>query len=118
MILNKNIDFFIKNVLNLDLTHDIIFIKNNKFEYIYANNVFRKIFEINLEDIIGKTDTDFIKDEILLKTCQESDIYAFKNNYLICNEHAFDQEFKVLKLKIDLGHNEAGILCFAKINNN
>lgn len=114
MVLNKNIDFFIKNVLNLDLNKDVIFIKNSNFEYIYANSKFCDLFNINLKNLIGKKDIDFISDKILLKTCEQSDLYVFENNYLICIESAFDKEFRVLKLKIDLGNNNIGILCFAK----
>ena len=117
MVLNKNIDFFIKNVLNLDLNKDFIFIKNKKFEYIYANSIFCNLFSISLKNLIGKKDVDFILDETLLKTCEQSDSYTFENNYLVCTEKAFNKEFRVLKLKIDLGNNTVGILCFAKIKN-
>lgn len=115
MILNTNVDFFIKNVLNLDLYKDIIFIKNKNFKYIYVNNIFCELFYLKLSDIINKQDSDFILDENLLKTCQESDIYVLKNNYLISIEEAFNKKFRVLKLKIDLGNNQFGILGFAKM---
>lgn len=115
MVLNRNIDFFIKNVLNLDLNNDIIFIKDKDFRYIYVNNMFCELFNIDLNHVIGKKDSDFILDKGLLSTCSQSDAYTLENNFLICTEKTFDKDFKVLKLKIDLGDNKIGILCFAKM---
>lgn len=117
MIINKNVNYFIKNILNLDLDNDIIFIKDEDFRYIYVNDVFCKLFDINLSQVIGKKDSDFILDKNLLNTCSKSDSYAFENNFIICTEKTFDIDFKVLKLKIDLGEGKIGILCFAKIKN-
>ena len=114
-MLNNNLKFFIKNILNLDLENDFIFIKDSNLNYIYANSKFCSLFNITIESIIGKNDDSFIKDPILCAGCQESDIYALQNNHFICFEEAFGKTFRVLKLKINLEKDTEGILCFAKL---
>lgn len=90
-------------------------IKDNNFKYIYVNNMFCNLFNISLNNVIGKRDSDFILDKNLLNTCNQSDIYTLENNFLVCTEKSFNKSFEVLKLKINLGNDKIGILCFAKI---
>ncbi|WP_286034261.1 PAS domain-containing protein [Fusobacterium necrogenes] len=54
--LDKNMLDFIKNILDIDLSKDLIFIKNNNFEYSYVNSVFCDMFNLKIEDVIGKKD--------------------------------------------------------------
>ena len=114
MYLKNNIEFFMRNILNLDLENDFIFIKDLKLKYIYANSKFCKLFQINLNVLIGKDDSYFIKDHLILKNCNESDSLALKNNFLISEEEVFGLNFKVLKLKINIDTNTFALLCFAK----
>lgn len=114
--LDKNLLSFLRNVLDVDLDKDLIFIKNHNFEYTYVNSVFCNLFNLSIEEIIGKKDKDFFKDEDAIEICHLSDIKAYETNYLIHEEKAFNKEFRVLKIRINLGDKKDGLLCFAKIN--
>lgn len=46
--LDKNMLDFIKNILDIDLSKDLIFIKNNNFEYSYVNSVFCDMFNLKI----------------------------------------------------------------------
>lgn len=112
---DKNFYFFIKNILNLDLEHDIIFIKNHELRYIYGNSQFCKLFGITLEELIGKDDSYILTNQNFIDKCKESDLYAIKNNFFITQELVNGVTYKVLKLKINLEDNNLGLLCFAKV---
>lgn len=114
--LDLNLLNFLKNILDVDLNKDLIFIKNSNFEYIYVNSIFCQLFNLNTEEIIGKKDKDFFEDKNAVLICQQSDIKAFETSYLIHEEEAFNKNFRVLKIKINLGDKKEGLLCFAKIN--
>ncbi|STO31319.1 Uncharacterised protein [Fusobacterium necrogenes] len=114
--LDKNMLDFIKNILDIDLSKDLIFIKNNNFEYSYVNSVFCDMFNLKIEDVIGKKDKDIFKDKMAILTCQKSDIKAYDLNYLIHEEEIFSKKFRVLKVKINLGNKRDGLLCFAKLD--
>lgn len=114
--LDKNMLDFIKNILDIDLSKDLIFIKNNNFEYSYVNSVFCDMFNLKIEDVIGKKDKDIFKDKMAILTCQKSDIKAYDLNYLIHEEEIFSKKFRVLKVKINLGNKRNGLLCFAKLD--
>ena len=114
--LDPNLLNFLKNILDVDLNKDLIFIKNSNFEYIYVNSIFCQLFNLNTEEIIGKKDKDFFEDKNAVLICQQSDIKAIETSYLIHEEKAFNKNFRVLKIKINLGDKKEGLLCFAKIN--
>ena len=114
--LDPNLLNFLKNILDVDLNKDLIFIKNSNFEYIYVNSIFCQLFNLNTEEIIGKKDKDFFEDKNAVLICQQSDIKAFETSCLIHEEEAFNKNFRVLKIKINLGDKKEGLLCFAKIN--
>lgn len=116
--LDEKLSFFIKSILNIDIDNDIIFIKDSNFKYIYANVIFCDLFNVKLEDIIGKGDEVFIFDKEILRNCNNSDKAANDKYFIIHEEDVFDQNYKVLKLKINLGKNKEGILCFAKLKKN
>lgn len=114
--LDKNMLSFLKNILDIDLEKDIVFIKDSNFNYVYANEIFCNLFEIEMNNILGKNDKAFIKDKIVLEKCYESDKYSYEKDFLIHEEIVFEQKYRVLKLKINLGNKKSGILCFAKLN--
>lgn len=111
---DKQLVSFLKNILDIDLEKDLVFIKDVNFKYIYVNDIFCQLFNLKPEEIIGKTDSDFFSDKVALKNCYESDLSALKNSYILHEEKAFKRNFKVLKIKINLGNNKIGLLCFAK----
>ena len=113
--LDERLKFFIKSILNINIESDILFIKDSNFKYIYANEIFCNLFNINAADIIGKGDEVFIFDKKVLKKCFESDKATYEKDFIIHEENVFNQRYEVLKLKINLGERGEGILCFAKL---
>lgn len=57
----------------------IIFVKNSKGVYRYANENFSRLFNINNEEIIGKTDFDITPDKSLVEQFLASDLEVIKN---------------------------------------
>lgn len=114
--LNENLSIFLKNILDIDFNHDFVFIKDNNFRYIYANNIFCNLFNLKPNEIYGKTNKDFTDNTLLLNSSHKSDLYTLKHNYSVRDEFALNKTFRVLKVKINLGNNSFGILCFAKEN--
>lgn len=112
--LDANVLFFLKNILDVDLKKDIVFIKDSDFKYIYANEKFCEVFKVEVKDILGKGDRTFIYDEEILERCIESDKYSYKQNFLIHEEKVYGKRYRVLKVKINLGDKKYGVLCFAK----
>lgn len=113
--LDEKLVFFLKSILDLDLEKDIVFIKDANFHYIYANKIFCDLFKVNVEDILGQTDKKFIFDNNALTKCYESDKRAYEKDFLIHEEEVFNNLYRVLKIKINLGGEKEGILCFAKL---
>lgn len=113
-MVNEQLKFFIKNILNLDLNHDIIFMKDHNLKYVYANERFCNIFGVTLDELIGKDDSYIINNKNILFKCKKSDLSAIENNFCITNEVVDNIFYKVLKLKIHLEANNFGLLCFAK----
>lgn len=113
--LDTNLMLFLKNILDIDIEKDIVFVKDSSFRYIYANKIFCNVFGIEEEDILGKNDETFILDKNILEKCYESDKYSYEKDFLIHEEEVFNQKYRVLKLKINLGDKSNGILCFAKL---
>lgn len=113
--LDEKLSFFIKSILNIDINNDIIFIKDSNFKYVYANIIFCNLFNIKLENIVGKRDETFIFDKEVLIKCNESDKFTYEKDFIIHEEKVFNHKYKVLKLKINLTEKTQGILCFAKV---
>ena len=104
----------LEKIFNLNLNQDIIFIKDSKFNYIYANKPFLDLFNITLEDILGKNDSFFMNDYIAYSLCRESDLKALKEGYIMTSETIYCKTYEVLKFKININQNELGILSWAK----
>lgn len=113
--LDKNLLIFLKNILDVDIERDIVFIKDSNFNYIYANEIFCNLFGTKVEIILGKNDKSFITNKEILEKCYESDKYSYDRDFLIHEEEVFNKKYRVLKLKINLGEGSSGILCFAKL---
>lgn len=113
--MNDELKFFIKNILDFDLNHDFIFMKDDKLNYIYANEKFCNLFQVKLEELIGKNDYYLMKNYKYIEKCNYGDTFALNNNFFISDEIVFDQKYRVLKLKINVDHHKPGILCLAKI---
>ena len=104
----------LEKIFNLNLNQDIIFIKDSKFNYIYANKPFLDLFDITLENILGKDDSFFMNNSITCSLCRESDLKALEEGYIMTSETVYYKTYEVLKFKININHNEVGILSWAK----
>lgn len=106
--------FYLEKIFNLNLSQDIIFIKDSKFNYIYANKPFLDLFNITLENILGKSDSFFMNDSIAYSLCRESDLKALKEGYIMASETVYNKTYEVLKFKININQYKFGIFCWAK----
>lgn len=113
--MESNLKIFLKNILNLDLEKDFIFLKDSNLEYLYANKKFCELFKLDLKDLIGKNDYFLFEDKNFIEVCQKSDLEALEKNYAITKEIAFDMKFDILKLKVSTGSHEFGVLGFARL---
>lgn len=111
---NKNLLTLLENLLEINLEKDVVFIKDSNFSYVYANKVFCDLFGVEEEIILGKKDESFIKDKKVLERCLESDKVSYETSFLIHEEELFNKIYRVLKIRINLGGEKNGILCFAK----
>lgn len=118
MLYNLEVFNSLAELLDINFERDIIFIKDADLKYIYANLKFGKLFNVKIEDIVLKTDNFFIKDKKVIEKCYESDLMALTKNFIIHEEKIDNRIYKVLKLKINLGENKFGILCFSKLLDN
>jgi PAS domain S-box-containing protein len=66
--INEHVLFLI-----LDLVPFPIFVKNYRSEYILLNQAQANLFGMSIDEMLGKTDSDLIKDEEELETVKESD---------------------------------------------
>ncbi|WP_407536450.1 PAS domain-containing protein [Cetobacterium somerae] len=112
--MESNLKNFLKNILNLDLENDFIFLKDSNLKYLYANKKFCELFKLELKDFIGKDDDFLFEDKELVETCKVSDLKALEENYAVKKEIAFGLEFDILKLKVSTGNNKFGVLGFAR----
>lgn len=113
--LDSKLVLFLKGILDIDFERDIIFIKDSKFKYLFVNKVFCNLFNVAQEDVLGKSDECFINSSEILENCYKSDKQAYNSEFFICEEEVFNKKYKVLKLKINIGNGNRGLLCFAKI---
>lgn len=113
--LDTNLISFLKGILDINFEQDIIFIKDSDFKYIFVNERFCDIFDVALEDILCKSDESFIYNNEILENCCKSDKIAYIKGFFICEEKVFNKNYRVLKVKINIGNGRSGLLCFAKI---
>lgn len=77
----------------------IIFVKNSKGVYRYANENFSRLFNINHEEIIGKTDFDITPDKSLVEQFLASDLEVIKTR-------------KEKVIRRDKILNNKGVICY------
>lgn len=62
----------------IDSSEDLIFLKDKNFRYQIANNAHGKLFNVSVQEVIGKTDFDFMPKEAA-EGCRKSDEEALKS---------------------------------------
>lgn len=95
----------------IDSSEDIIYLKDADFRYQIANKAHEKLFNMRVQDLIGKTDFDFIPKEAA-ESCRKSDEEAIKSpNPVSTEEYVMGRYYHSIKQRVaDSGGNITGIV--------
>ncbi|MDD5434210.1 MAG: ATP-binding protein [Nitrospira sp.] len=95
---NRNYQKGLETIINS--SGDIIFLKDADLRYIIANKAHEVLFHVNVDDIIGKTDFDFMSEEVS-KHCRESDEAALRSGDPVnIEEYAEGMWFSTVKQRV------------------
>ncbi len=83
----------------INSSNDIIFLKDKDFRYLIANKAHEKLFNVKATDIIGKTDFDFMPED-LAEECRRSDEETLKYGGIKREEYHGSRCFHVIKHRI------------------
>ncbi len=93
----------------INSSRDLIFLKDTNLCYQIANREHEAVFHVKVDDIIGKTDHDFMPEAEAVK-CLKSDMEALHSGYVSAEERIADRNFHVVKHKVlDAKNNIQGI---------
>jgi len=93
----------------IDSSTDLIFLKDSQFRYVIANRAHEQVFHLNINEIIGKTDFDFMPDNIA-ENFQKSDLAALKNGYASNEIEIGNRFYHVVKQRVlDSDRQDIGI---------
>jgi two-component system cell cycle sensor histidine kinase/response regulator CckA len=93
----------------LNSTSDFVFLKDNNFRHLLANNSLCNFYGKNEKEIIGKTDFDLMPEKNALE-CRRSDEQALNTkNIVITEEFVRGQYFETLKFPVKLSDKEWGV---------
>ncbi len=94
----------------IDSSSDLIFFKDKDFRYLIANKIHEEIFNVKIEDIIGKTDFDFMSKQDA-EGCRKSDEETLRSENPIRREELVgDRYFEVVKQRVvDTNGNITGV---------
>lgn len=93
----------------IDSSTDLIFLKDSQLRYVIANRAHEQVFNIKIEDVIGKTDFDFMPDDIA-ENFQKSDLAALKNGYSSNEIEINNRYYHVVKQRVlDSDRQDVGI---------
>lgn len=95
----------------IESSEDIIFLKDRNFKYQIANKTHEKLFNVRAQDIIGKTDFDFMPKEVA-EDCRKSDEEAIKSSTPVdTEEYVMGRYYHSVKQRIaDSEGNITGIV--------
>lgn len=103
-IQNFQMDFLIRLA---DKSKDIMFFKDKKLKYLYVNKVYAEFFNKEKDYLIGKTDIELVKDNLLsidlYEQCVVGDKEAIDNGFYHGIEVMGNMHFRVSKENIDGG---------------
>ena len=94
----------------IDSTKDLVFLKDDQLRFIVANKAGQDLLGLREEEILGKTDFDFVPGESA-KRWRKTDLEALATeNGIIEAEDTFNGRImKATKFRIDLGNDRFGI---------
>ena len=99
----------------INSSSDLILLKDNNLRYLISNEVHKKLFNKNTEDIIGKTDFDFMPVEAA-ELCKRSDEDALRSDTPIYSEeYMMGRWWHVIKRRlVDKLGNIEGIVAVSR----
>jgi PAS domain S-box-containing protein len=94
----------------IDSTRDMVFLKDDKLRFIVANKAGQELLGLREEDILGKTDSDFVPRESA-RRWRRTDLEALAaENAIIESEDIFNgRMLRATKFRIDLGNGRTGL---------
>lgn len=88
---------------------DFIFLKDDHFRYVIANNAIASFFKTKKEDMIGKTDDELASNE-LIKPCKTSDLAVVETKTTVrVDEKLGDKFYETTKFPVYIDDNKIGI---------
>ncbi len=98
----------------IDSDTDYVCLKDENFKYIFANRAFTNYSKINEEDLIGKTDFDFM-DTNVAEQCRITDEKAIKQKFAVNSvETANGNTFETRKFPVKIGDDKTGVGSFIR----
>ncbi len=92
-----------------DSTTDLVFLKDEKMQYVLANKAYLQFFGKEESEVIGRNDFDLMPAEAAAN-CQETDIKALKAGEVVVNEETVGEGiYETLKFPVPIGDGGRGI---------
>jgi len=100
----------IQNLIFLNSTPTLVFLKDESLRYIWINHAYEKFLGKKRKDIIGRTDFELMMDESLAKQCRKSDEEALKKGRMVSFIERTDENwFETLKFPVPLLNGKTGV---------
>lgn len=104
----------IQNLIFLNSTPTLVFLKDESFRYLWANEAYEKFLGKKRKDIIGNTDSQLMPDS-LAEQFRKSDEEALRKGEMVSFIEQFDEKwFETVKFPVPLGNGKTGIGGFAR----
>ena len=93
----------------IDASADMVFLKDDRFRHIVANQNLAEFFQKSKDEVIGKTDFDLMP-EYAAKQCREADMQALAKKAAVTSEEIVgDRVFETIKFPVELKNNQTGV---------
>jgi two-component system cell cycle sensor histidine kinase/response regulator CckA len=93
----------------IESTSDMVFLKDDSFKHIIANNTLCTYFGKSLKEIIGKTDFELMPEDAAQK-CRQTDIETLRSPSLKVQEETVgSQTFETVKFPVTLDNGKIGV---------
>lgn len=93
----------------INSTDDMVFLKDEKLNYLLVNNHLSEFFDAEKCDVIGKSDFELIS-QSAAQNCLASDILALNSDSVVIVEEEFDnKKFSTHKFKVPFSNGKFGV---------
>jgi len=93
----------------INSSHDLIFLKDEQFRYLFVNDTMAGFYGMEISDIIGKTDYDLMTLHSA-QVCRQTDMAALHSLSAVSSiEHIADQIYESTKFSVMLPNGKKGI---------